>query len=87
MTEILASFAKVIDGWSGRAAACDKKLARVYETDAAQLWKIHSLIRKGKCDEALNRAVMLDTIVRDLIPEAVWKLMESGKGEGDGRSE
>lgn len=45
--------------------------------DAADLNAIGDLISKGKLKKAATTAWKLDTIVREFIPDPVWKRLES----------
>jgi len=58
-----------------RAGPTTQDLAKVYARDRVALRKVLSLFRRGKWLEAHVAAIKLDTIVRDVIPLKVWRLI------------
>lgn len=58
----------------------DQMAAVLRETDnlddRVDLREVFSLFNKGLYTKALDRAMELDTIVRDSIPDEVWEIME-----------
>ena len=61
----------------------DKAMQRVYERDAAHLRKVLELFRAGNFFGAYAAAWKLDSLPRDVIPQAVWHVLEkSGNKPG-----
>jgi len=61
----------------------DKAMQRVYERDAADLRKVLELFRAGNFFGAYAAAWKLDSLPRDVIPQAFWQVLEkSGNKPG-----
>jgi hypothetical protein len=61
----------------------DKAMRRVYERDAADLRKVLELFRAGNFFGAYTAAWKLDSLPRDVIPQALWQVLEkTGKKPG-----
>ena len=53
-----------------------RSLAKVYRDDARDLKVVATLLRKNRVNEAAMAADDLDTLVRDIIPDAAWEHMQ-----------
>jgi hypothetical protein len=51
-------------------------LKKCYTQDRKDLRKVLSLYKKGKWKEAGEFASHLDTLVRDMIPDSIWKSIQ-----------
>lgn len=59
----------------------DPEMIKTYKEDSTQYKKLSQLIKKGDLKKAFKYADGLDTILRDGIPDKVWKwLMFNAEG-------
>lgn len=72
--EMIENFKQSIKAWKENEAT--KDLKKVYAKDRKDLMEVCKYLRSGKYKEAQQKAYWLDTIVRDQIPNGVWKFME-----------
>jgi hypothetical protein len=71
--ELVNEFKLAINRWARCGKSTD--LAPVYKTDAKALRVVLSLLLEGRVSQAANKAQVLDTIVRDQIPNKLWDIM------------
>lgn len=75
ITEALNQFQESIKNW--KAGDGNHDLDNVYAADRKQLRIVLILCRQGEWIKAKNAAHRLDTIVRDVIPQKAWDLMQA----------
>lgn len=73
--QALDQFAAAIGGWvpPSPSSAADKKS---YSTDRRQLREVYRLYAAGKWKEAKSKAMRMDTILRELIPDHLWDITD-----------
>jgi hypothetical protein len=74
-TQICEEFKSAISNW--KDPNDDEVMEKVYRSDREDLKEVLELLQKGDFEKAWAKAQRLDTIVRDLIPDLAWNLMES----------
>jgi hypothetical protein len=74
--KMLQEFEAVIEEWSQNPPV-DKDLVSVYAADRKQMRAVIKLIQAGKVKLAAKRAMELDTILREQIPEALYDALEA----------
>ena len=77
ITAEVDSFEKAIDAWKDDTA--DAHMKKAYAADRKGLKNVLNLFKKGKLKEAYQVAWDLDTIVRDQIPDKVWKIWDEAE--------
>lgn len=55
----------------------DSDLRKCYAADRKDLRRVQTLYKKGKWAEALLYAQHMDTLPRDMIPDAIWNDINS----------
>jgi hypothetical protein len=74
--EAIRQMDEIIDGWRA-SPGDDANLRKCYTQDRKDLRRIQTLYKKGKWAEALLHAQNMDTLPRDMIPDAIWKDINS----------
>jgi len=76
--KLIEEFADQIRGWrhTGRR---DPTMTKLFSSDRKQLRSVLSLFRRGKYLEAGLEAHLLDTILRDVIPDRAWRYMNNAR--------
>ena len=72
-SEMISKFRKNILAWQPSKYTQDIK--HVYAQDRKQLMQVFSLVKEGKLSQAGEKAYWLDTIVRDQIPNSVYRII------------
>lgn len=76
LEQALESFEQSIEGWQPSLDESKK----LYSADRKQMRAVLNLCKKDKWREAYNKAWMLDTILRDNIPDVLWdRIVEQGE--------
>ena len=76
ITEQIRDLGNTIDQWRCSSEE-DKEFGKMYTADRKQMTKVLNLLKEGKLKQAYNTAHRLDTILRDNIPDSVWKLLDT----------
>jgi hypothetical protein len=77
---LIAAFELAIENYveSGKKSfRRDKRMQRVYRTDAADLRKVLRLFKRKAFADAYAAAWKLDSVPREVIPPNVWKALET----------
>ena len=71
----IEQFNNAIDAWRNKG---DDEIAnKVYAKDRKDLREVLHYFQEGNLKKAYNKASYLDTIVRDVIPNSVWRILEN----------
>lgn len=73
----LAQFEKNIKAWKAHNFLYDREFVKQYVKDRKDLRMIVSLIKKGNLVMAGRKAWLLDTIVREQIPNKIFNIIDS----------
>ena len=73
----LPEFKAQIDDWARQGAEAERKgdhaLARTYARDVQDLRAVYDAVADGRVADAARHIEQLDTIVRDQVPNAVFR--------------
>ena len=73
----LGQFEKNIKAWKAHNFLYDREFVKQYVKDRKDLRMIVSLIKKGNLVMAGRKAWLLDTIVREQIPNKIFNIIDS----------
>ena len=73
----IEQFNNAIDAWKEASGNRDTELKKAYVADRKDLREVLHYFQEGNLKKAYNKASYLDTIVRDVIPNSVWRILEN----------
>lgn len=72
--EQIKNFQEVIKRWEATGyMKQDKEMVECYRKDRADLREVVSLLKRGKFEEAGSKICFLDTVVRDVVPDDIYR--------------